>query len=68
MLTSILFTAPIYQSYGKMIAKKSKTISQSKIPQKDVGLFLSAAQNVQFPAPLAGLLLDMLEDGDRSRQ
>jgi len=68
MLTSTLFTAPIYQSYGKMIAEKSTTISQSKIPQKDVGLFLSAAQNVQFPAPLAGLLLDMLEDGDRSRQ
>ncbi|GIP24279.1 NAD(P)-dependent oxidoreductase [Paenibacillus sp. J22TS3] len=68
MLTSTLFTAPIYQSYGKMIAEKSAAVSQSKIPQKDVGLFLAAAQNAQFPAPLAGLLLDMLEDGDRSRQ
>lgn len=66
MLTSTLFTAPIYQSYGKMIAEKSTSISQSKIPQKDIGLFLSAAQSVQFPAPLAGLLLDMLEDGGRS--
>ncbi|OXM85985.1 6-phosphogluconate dehydrogenase [Paenibacillus rigui] len=67
MLTSTLFAAPIYQSYGKMIAEKSTTISQSKIPQKDVSLFLAAAQNAQFPAPLAGLLLDMLEGGDRSR-
>lgn len=68
MLTSTLFTAPIYQSYGKMIAEKTATISQSKIPQKDVGLFLAAAQNADFPAPLAGRLLDMLEGGDRSRQ
>ncbi|MED4956188.1 NAD(P)-dependent oxidoreductase, partial [Paenibacillus macerans] len=68
MLTSTLFTAPIYQTYGQMIAEKTATISQSKIPQKDVGLFLAAAQNAQFPAPLAGLLLDMLEGGDRSRQ
>jgi 3-hydroxyisobutyrate dehydrogenase-like beta-hydroxyacid dehydrogenase len=51
-----------------MIAEKTATISQSKIPQKDVGLFLAAAQNAQFPAPLAGLLHDMLEGGDRSRQ
>lgn len=68
MLTSTLFPAPIYQTYGQMIAEKTATISQSKIPQKDVGLFLAAAQNAQFPAPLAGLLLDMLEGGDRSRQ
>lgn len=67
MLTSTLFTAPIYQSYGKMIAEKSVSISQNKIPQKDIGLLLSAAQNAQFPAPLASLLLAMLEDGDRSR-
>ncbi len=66
MLTSTLFTAPIYQSYGKMLAEKS-SIPESKIPQKDVGLLLSAAQSAQLAAPLAGLLLDMLEKGDRSR-
>ncbi len=66
MLTSTLFTAPIYQSYGKMIAEKF-SISESKIPQKDVNLLLSAAQQVQVPAPLSGLLLDLLENGDRSR-
>lgn len=64
MLTSTLFTAPIYQSYGKLIAEKSASVSASKIPQKDVGLLLSEAQSVQFPAPLASLLLDMLENGD----
>ncbi|WP_020426235.1 hypothetical protein [Paenibacillus riograndensis] len=57
MLTSILFTAPIYQNYGKMIAEKS-SISESKIPQKDVGLLLLAAQRAQVPAPLSSLLLD----------
>lgn len=67
MLTSTLFTAPIYQSYGKMIAEKSAFVSDSKIPQKDVGLLLSAAQSEQFPAPLPSLLLDLLENGDRSR-
>lgn len=67
MLTSTLFTAPIYQSYGTMIAEKSAAMPPSNIPQKDVGLFLSAAQNAQFPAPLASLLLDMLKGGDRSR-
>lgn len=67
MLTSTLFTVPIYQSYGKMIVEKS-SISESKIPQKDVGLLLSAAQDTQVPAPLAGLLLDLLQNGDRSRK
>jgi len=48
MLMSKLFTAPIYQSYGKMIAENSASISQSKIPQKDVGLLLSASQMHKF--------------------
>ncbi|MGN7358930.1 NAD(P)-dependent oxidoreductase [Paenibacillus sp. SAF-054] len=65
MLTSTLFPAPIYQSYGKVIAEKL-SIAESKIPQKDVGLLLSAAHNSQYPAPLASLLLDMLQEGDRS--
>jgi len=34
MLTHTLFTAPIYQSYGKMIAEKTLTFSTSLIGMK----------------------------------
>ncbi|WP_028550617.1 hypothetical protein [Paenibacillus sp. UNC451MF] len=34
MLTSTLFTAPSYQSYGKMIAENSASISQAKFRRK----------------------------------
>jgi 3-hydroxyisobutyrate dehydrogenase-like beta-hydroxyacid dehydrogenase len=61
MLTQSLFPAPIYQSYGKMIAdKKAAVFSQSPIPIKDLGLFESTAQDVRLPTPIAHHLLDLL--------
>jgi 3-hydroxyisobutyrate dehydrogenase-like beta-hydroxyacid dehydrogenase len=60
MLTSTLFPAPIYQSYGKRIAEKTAPFSQSKIPLKDVGLFKTTAQQVESPTPIACLLHDLL--------
>jgi 3-hydroxyisobutyrate dehydrogenase-like beta-hydroxyacid dehydrogenase len=64
MLTQTLFPAPIYQSYGKMIAEKTVSFSQSKIPLKDIGLFKNAAQQVEAPTPIASLLYDLLRGSE----
>lgn len=60
MLTGTLFTAPIYQSYGKRIAENTTPFSQNAIPLKDVGLFKKTAQQVESPTPIASLLHDLL--------
>jgi len=60
MLTQTLFPAPIYQSYGKMIAEKTVTFSLSAIPLKDIGLFKETAQRVGSPTPIASVLEDLL--------
>jgi 3-hydroxyisobutyrate dehydrogenase-like beta-hydroxyacid dehydrogenase len=64
MLTQTLFPAPIYQSYGKMIAEKTVPFSQSKIPLKDIGLFKKTAQQVESPTPIASLLYDLLRSAE----
>ena len=64
MLTQTLFPAPIYQSYGKMIAENNATFSQSTIPLKDVGLFKKTAQQVESPTPIANLLYDLLRSDE----
>ncbi|GLV53687.1 3-hydroxyisobutyrate dehydrogenase [Dictyobacter sp. S3.2.2.5] len=61
MLTSTLFSAPIYQSYGKRIAEKSPPF-QSPIPLKDIGLFKRTAQQVEEPTPIANTLHDLLQN------
>ena len=61
MLTQTLFNAPIYKSYGKMIAERNVTFSQSKIPLKDLGLFKETAQQVDSPTPISSLLLDLMK-------
>jgi 3-hydroxyisobutyrate dehydrogenase-like beta-hydroxyacid dehydrogenase len=60
MLTSTLFSAPIYQSYGKRIAGNTAPFTQNAIPLKDVGLFKTTAQQVESPTPIARLLHDLL--------
>lgn len=60
MLTTTLFAAPIYQSYGKMLAEKSYSPNHSKIPLKDVGLFIKAAEQVDSPTHIAGFLRDLM--------
>jgi 3-hydroxyisobutyrate dehydrogenase-like beta-hydroxyacid dehydrogenase len=64
MLTTTLFTAPIYQSYGAMVAQaiteKTGPIMQSEIPRKDVGLFKRTAEQVDSPSPLASRLYELL--------
>ncbi|HTK06531.1 MAG TPA: NAD(P)-dependent oxidoreductase [Ktedonobacteraceae bacterium] len=64
MLTQTLFPAPIYQSYGKMIAEKTLPFSQSKIPLKDIGLFKKTAQQVESPTPISSFLYDLLRGGE----
>lgn len=67
MLTQTLFPAPIYQSYGKMIAEGTATFGQSEIPLKDVGLFIKTAREVESPTPFARHLYDLLrEDAGRA--
>lgn len=65
MLTHTLFPAPIYQSYGTMIAEKIAPFGQSEIPLKDVGLFKDTAQQVASPAPIARHLHDLLRSDRR---
>jgi 3-hydroxyisobutyrate dehydrogenase-like beta-hydroxyacid dehydrogenase len=65
MLTQTLFPAPIYQSYGKMIAENTAHISQSEIPLKDAGLFKKTAQQVESPTPMASLLYDLMMEERR---
>ena len=62
MLTSTLFAAPIYQSYGKRIAEGATPFSPSgmAIPMKDVGLLLQTAQQVESPTPIAHLLSELM--------
>ncbi len=70
MLTTAptLFPAPIYQRHGKRIVEDTKAapFRQSKIPLKDVDLFKKTAQQVESPAPIANLLLDLLRSDEAS--
>jgi 3-hydroxyisobutyrate dehydrogenase-like beta-hydroxyacid dehydrogenase len=65
MLTTTLFPAPIYQSYGKMIADRAAPVMQSPIPLKDVGLFKRLAEQVDSPSPLSTRILEMLRSAER---
>lgn len=61
MLTQTLFAAPIYQSYGKVIARDPEHFSQgalSWISLKDLGLFQDAATEVEAQATLAHFLYE----------
>lgn len=67
MLTHTLFPAPIYQSYGTMIAEKTHSFGQIEIPLKDVGLFKNIAQQVELDVPVARLMSDLLQRDARGR-
>jgi 3-hydroxyisobutyrate dehydrogenase-like beta-hydroxyacid dehydrogenase len=55
MLTSTLFAAPIYKSYGeRLLASLAQTGTVgsdfvSKIPEKDLGLFIETAGTLDTP-------------------
>ncbi len=60
MLTSTLFDAPVYKTYGGLIAEGRFQPAGFAAPlgQKDIRLVLSAADDLRVPMPVASLLRD----------
>ena len=60
LLTSTLFTAPLYKTYGSLIADRKFEPAGFTIPlgQKDIRLALAAAEDLKVPLPIASLLRD----------
>lgn len=69
ILTSTLFSAPAYQTYGGLIARREFEPAgfAATLGLKDVRLVLAAAEHMQVPLPIASLLRDrflaLLADG-----
>lgn len=59
-LTSTLFDAPVYKTYGALLAGGHFTPAGFAAPlgQKDIRLVLSAAEDLRVPMPVASLLRD----------
>lgn len=62
VLTSTLFSAPVYQVYGPLIAgdKFEPAGFPAPLGQKDIRLALAAGEDLRVPMPLASLLRDRL--------
>jgi 3-hydroxyisobutyrate dehydrogenase-like beta-hydroxyacid dehydrogenase len=62
ILTSTLFAAPVYKTYGGLIAARKFEPAGFAAPlgQKDVRLVLAAAEDLRVPMPVASLLRDRL--------
>ena len=60
LLTSTLFGAPVYKTYGTLIAEERYHPAgfKAELGYKDVQLALSAAKDLKVPMPLASLLAD----------
>jgi 3-hydroxyisobutyrate dehydrogenase-like beta-hydroxyacid dehydrogenase len=60
LLTSTLFTAPLYKTYGTLIADRRFEPAGFTVPlgQKDIRLALAAGEELNVPLPLASLLRD----------
>jgi len=60
ILTNTLFGAPVYKTYGKLIAQEHYTPAgfKAELGYKDVGLALSAARELKAPMPLASFISD----------
>ena len=72
ILTSTLFVAPLYKTYGGLIASRKFEPAGFAAPlgQKDVRLVLAAAEDLNVPLPIASLLRDrfltlMAQGGDK---
>lgn len=62
ILTSTLFPAPTYRSYGEQIARQEFEPAEfaATLGLKDLRLVLAAAEELQVPLPVASLLRDRL--------
>ena len=60
IMTSTLFAAPVYKTYGNLIAKEKFLPAGFKLPLglKDVSLVLAAAADARAPMPVASLVRD----------
>jgi len=60
LLTATLFTAPVYKTYGGLIAGGKFEPAGFAVPlgHKDIRLTLAAAESLRVPMPLASLLHD----------
>jgi 3-hydroxyisobutyrate dehydrogenase-like beta-hydroxyacid dehydrogenase len=60
ILTTTLFGAPVYKTYGALIAEGKFEPAGFAVPlgQKDIRLVLAAAEELSVPLPLASLLRD----------
>jgi 3-hydroxyisobutyrate dehydrogenase-like beta-hydroxyacid dehydrogenase len=60
MLTNTLFAAPVYKTYGALIANQNFEPAGFAAPlgQKDIRLTLAAAEHLGVPLPIASLLRD----------
>src|SRR6266853_837632 len=72
ILTSTLFGAPIYKTYGTLLAEGKFEPAGFAAPlgQKDIRLVLAAAEDLRVPMPIASLLRDrflalLAQGGDR---
>ena len=72
LLTSSLFGAPVYKTYGAMIAERKFLPAGFAAPlgAKDIRLALAAAEDLRVPLPIASLLHDrfltlLAHDGDK---
>jgi 3-hydroxyisobutyrate dehydrogenase-like beta-hydroxyacid dehydrogenase len=60
VLTSTLFGAPVYKTYGGLLANEEFTPAgfAATLGAKDIRLVLAAAEHLQVPLPIASLLRD----------
>lgn len=60
ILTSTLFGAPAYRTYGELIAREEFEPAgfAATLGQKDIRLVLAAGEELQVPLPIASLLRD----------
>jgi 3-hydroxyisobutyrate dehydrogenase-like beta-hydroxyacid dehydrogenase len=60
ILVSTLFGAPVYKTYGGLIAEERYQPAgfKAELGYKDIGLALSAAQALEVPMPLASLIAE----------
>jgi 3-hydroxyisobutyrate dehydrogenase-like beta-hydroxyacid dehydrogenase len=63
LLTSTLFTDPVFKIYGGLIANQKFTPAEFAAPlgEKDIRLTLAAAQTLHVPMPMAGLVHERLQ-------
>jgi 3-hydroxyisobutyrate dehydrogenase-like beta-hydroxyacid dehydrogenase len=63
LLTSTLFTGPVFTNYGRLIADQRYQPAEFAAPlgEKDMRLTLAAAETLRVPMPLASLVHDRLQ-------